>query len=77
MVESWNCGRGDTGMVRDLERAPVSLSAGTPKAYLKVPDKAMHQLGIGSTRDMRSVITGIFFPSWQLRGYTLPEKVNL
>ncbi len=69
--------RGDTDMVRDLEGAPVTLSGGTPAAYLKVRDKAMHQLGVGTTHDMRSVITGIFLASWQFRGYTLPEKVNL
>ena len=26
---------------------------------------------------MKSVITGIFLPSWRFRGYTLQEKVNL
>ena len=37
----------------------------------------MHSLGIGTTRDMKSVITGIFLPSWRFREYTLGEKVNL
>jgi pimeloyl-ACP methyl ester carboxylesterase len=69
--------RGDTDMVRELEAAPVTMSGGTPEAYLKVRDKAMHQLGIGTTHDMKSVITGIFLPSWRFRGYTLREKVNL
>jgi pimeloyl-ACP methyl ester carboxylesterase len=68
---------GDTAMVRDLEAAPVSMTTGTPQAYLKVRDKAMHQLGIGTTHDMKSVITGIFLPSWTFHGYTLPEKVGL
>ncbi|HRK45040.1 MAG TPA: alpha/beta hydrolase [Nocardioides sp.] len=69
--------RGDTDMVRDLEAAPVSMTEGTPDAYLKLRDTAMHQLGIGTTHDMRSVITGIFLASWRFRGYTLQEKVNL
>lgn len=68
---------GDTAMVRDLEAAPVSMSTGTPEAYLKLRDKAMHQLGIGTTHDMRSVITGIFLPSWTFHGYTLQEKLDL
>lgn len=37
----------------------------------------MHELGIGTTHDMDSVITGIFLPSWQFRAYTLAEKLNL
>jgi pimeloyl-ACP methyl ester carboxylesterase len=69
--------RGDTDMVRKLEAAPVTMEGGTPEAYLKVRDTAMHQLGVGTTHDMTSVITGIFLASWQFRGYTLREKVDL
>jgi pimeloyl-ACP methyl ester carboxylesterase len=69
--------RGDTDMVRKLEAGPVTMARGTPEAYLKVRDTAMHKLGIGTTHDMKSVITGIFLPSWRFRGYTLEEKVNL
>jgi pimeloyl-ACP methyl ester carboxylesterase len=69
--------RGDTKMVRDLEAAPVSMTTGTPEEYLKLRDKAMHRLGIGTTHDMKSVITGLFLPSWKFPGYTLREKINL
>ncbi|MCH8571619.1 alpha/beta fold hydrolase [Nesterenkonia sp. AY15] len=55
--------RGDTGMVRALEASPVTLTEGTPTPYLKVRDTAMHSLGIGTTHDMRSVISGIFLAS--------------
>ena len=68
---------GDTAMERDLQTASVSMTAGTPQAYLKLRDKAMHQLGIGTTHEMKSVITGIFLPSWTFPGYTLSEKVSL
>ena len=37
----------------------------------------MHGSGVGTTRDMGSVITGIFWPSWWFRGYTIGEKINL
>jgi pimeloyl-ACP methyl ester carboxylesterase len=37
----------------------------------------MHSLGIGTTHDMNSVITGIFLPSLTSREYTLGEKVNM
>ena len=69
--------RGDTDMVNDLEKAPVSMVQGTPQAYLKVRDKAMHRLGIGTTHDMTSVITGIFLASWRFPEYTLAEKIGL
>jgi pimeloyl-ACP methyl ester carboxylesterase len=69
--------RGDTHMVRKLEAAPVTMTGGTPEAYLKVRDAAMHRLGVGTTHEMTSVITGIFLPSWRFRGYTLQEKIKL
>ncbi len=69
--------RGDSDMVRKLEAAPVTMSGGTPEGYLKARDTAMHKLGIGTTRDMESVITGVFLASWRFRGYTLQEKIDL
>ena len=67
---------GNSQMVKALEAAPVTLAGGTPPEYLAVRDTAMHSLGIGTTRDMRSILTGLFFPSLVFRGYTLPEKIN-
>ncbi|MGS0688354.1 alpha/beta fold hydrolase [Nakamurella sp. GG22] len=69
--------RGDTAMVRKLRAAPVSMTGGTSGEYLKLRDTAMHRLGIGTTHDMTSVITGIFLASWRFRGYTVREKLNL
>ena len=37
----------------------------------------MHRIGVGHTRDIDSVITGIFLPTWRVRAYTLNEKVNI
>jgi len=36
----------------------------------------MHSLGIGTTHDMKSIMSGIVVPSWQSRDYTVSEKVN-
>ncbi len=69
--------KGNRKMVRKLEAAPVTMTDGTPQAYLKVRDKAMHSLGIGTIREMHSVITGIFLPSLLCREYTLREKLNM
>jgi pimeloyl-ACP methyl ester carboxylesterase len=69
--------RGDGKMVRRLEAAPVTMAGGTPRAYLALRDAGMHSLGIGTTHEMRSVLDGVFLPSWLCRDYTLGEKINL
>jgi pimeloyl-ACP methyl ester carboxylesterase len=69
--------QGDTGMVRKLEAAPVSIKGGLSNAWLRLRDKAMHGLGVGTTRDMSSVITGVFLPVWFCRAYTLREKISI
>ena len=76
MLEQFKA-NGNKKMVRKLEAAPVTLAGGTPAAYLAVRDEAMHSLGIGTTHDMKSVVTGIFLPSLQSREYTVGEKINL
>jgi pimeloyl-ACP methyl ester carboxylesterase len=69
--------KGNLKMVKKLEASPVTLTDGTPPAYTAIRDIAMHSLGIGTTHNMKSVITGIFFPSLKCREYTLSEKVNM
>ena len=69
--------RGDAGMVRTLEAAAVSIEGGLSDAWLRLRDKAMHRIGAGTTRDMRSVITGVFLPVWFCRAYTLREKISV
>jgi pimeloyl-ACP methyl ester carboxylesterase len=69
--------KGNKKMVQKLESAPVTIANGTPDAYLALRDKAMHSLGIGTTHEMNSIITGMFLPSLTCREYTLLEKVNL
>jgi pimeloyl-ACP methyl ester carboxylesterase len=68
---------GNTEMVRKLEAAPVTMEGGIPDAYLAVRDHGMHSLGIGTTHEMKSIITGFFLPSLTFREYTLMEKVKL
>ena len=69
--------KGNKKIVRKLEAAPVNMISGTPDAYRKLRDPAMHSLGIGTTHNMHSVITGIFIPSLLCREYTFIEKFNL
>jgi pimeloyl-ACP methyl ester carboxylesterase len=67
---------GNRKMVRKLEAAPVTMTGGIPEAYLALRDGAMHNLGIGTTHDMNSVITGVFLPSLASREYTVVEKIK-
>jgi len=76
MVEKYR-ESGNRRMLRKLESAPVTMTNGTPHTYLSLRDQAMHSLGIGTTRDMNSVITGVFLPSLTCREYTFMEKVNM
>jgi pimeloyl-ACP methyl ester carboxylesterase len=68
---------GNSQMVRKLEAAPVTLAGGIPDAYLALRDSSMHSLGIGTTRKMKSVISGVFVPSLTCPDYSFSEKINI
>ncbi|MBN2683104.1 MAG: alpha/beta hydrolase [Bacteroidales bacterium] len=40
-------------------------------------DKLMHELGIGTMRNMKSVFKDIFLPVWTCKAYTFREKCNI
>jgi pimeloyl-ACP methyl ester carboxylesterase len=65
----------DTKWVRRLEA--TSVEHGTPPEYLRIRDGAMHRLGVGTMRGMKSIVTGLFVPSLLSREYTVREKWNL
>lgn len=69
--------RGNATMVRRLEAAPASMTDGLSDAWLQVRDDAMHRVGVGTTRDMTSVISGVFVPVWRCRAYTIREKIAI
>lgn len=69
--------RGDTAMVGRLEAAPVSMEDGLSPEWMRLRDTAMHRAGVGHTRDISSVVTGIFLPVWRVRAYTLMDKINV
>ncbi len=68
---------GNSGMVKKLEAAPVTIEGGVPQAYVAMlRDQAMHMVGGGSMHTMNSVVTGIVLPSFASPQYTLTEKIN-
>ncbi|MHB1459169.1 MAG: alpha/beta fold hydrolase, partial [Armatimonadota bacterium] len=68
---------GDKRMMHELGKFPLTQMTTMPTAYRSVRDEAMHRLGIGTIRDMRSVVRGIFIPVMLNPEYTLPEKINI
>ena len=48
-----------------------------PEDYLKVRDIAMHELGIGTMRNMQNLVTDLIFPSLMFSEYTISEKYHL
>lgn len=42
-----------------------------------IRDKAMHNLGIGTARNMKSVITGIFLPSLRCKAYSQTQRIKI
>ena len=68
---------GNAKMVQTLTEAPVTDSVPLPDSYLSVRDSAMHSLGIGTTHDMTSIVTGLLLRSLQNREYTLTEKIGM
>jgi pimeloyl-ACP methyl ester carboxylesterase len=76
MVQAYR-DRGDERAARRLAAVPVDLGGDRPSEYLRLRDRAMHELGVGTTRDMRSVVSGLLWPSLWFDEYTVHEKLNL
>lgn len=66
---------GNTRMLRKLGRYNTG-NLNTP-SYYTMRDIPMHRLGIGTTRKMKSVFTGIFLPVMSCEAYTLRERINI
>ncbi len=70
---------GDVKLNRKLAKYPVLTSEDTIIPFFKsaLRDDAMHKMGIGTMREMTSVVTGIFVPIMKCRAYTFQEKINI
>ena len=78
MLEQYRV-EGNTKMVKKFEEYPIRTDE---EAYRKfctsgLRDQAMHELGVGTTREMDSVVSGIFFPSLKCTAYTQKERIDL
>jgi pimeloyl-ACP methyl ester carboxylesterase len=70
---------GNTKMVSKLKEYPLleDDSYLLPFFNSVLRDKSMHPLGIGTMRNMTSIMTGVFYPVWMCRAYTVREKFNI
>jgi len=64
-------------MVKKMEKFNLLTLDTIPIEYAKFRDKPMHELGIGSMRAMKSVISGIFIPIMKNNEYTFSERINI
>ncbi len=70
---------GNTKMVTRFAKYPVTEDDSSLLPFFNsvLRDKSMHELGIGTMRNMKSIMTGVFYPVWLCRAYTLREKYNI
>ena len=70
---------GNKKMIKKFIQCPIRESEEAYERYFSsaLRDNSMHDLGVGTTRKMRSVITGIFFPSLRCKTYTVKERLNI
>lgn len=78
--------KNDQKMVRALEKYEIDSVTSSKSddfswlsQWFAAPerDTAMHELGVGTMRDMHSVITGIFFPTLRCRDYKVNERLDI
>ena len=65
--------------LKELSKYPILTSDTCFTQFYKsmIRDKSMHELGIGTMRNMKSVFWGVFIPVWACKAYTLHEKINI
>ena len=66
-------------ILNELTKYPILDSDTSLTQFYKSPirDQAMHELGIGTMRNMKSIFTGVFIPVWSCKAYTLKEKISI
>lgn len=70
---------GNSKALDELKRYPLLDTDSSIVPFFKssIRDKDMHELGIGTMRDMKSIFKGVFVPIWTCKAYTLKEKINI
>ena len=69
---------GDQKALKELAKYPVLEREDAVKPFFRsmVRDQLMHALGVGTMRDMSSVMKDVFRPVLFCKAYTVQEKIN-
>ena len=78
MIDQYSSG-GNSKMVADFKKYPLLENDAFILPFFNsvLRDKSMHELGIGTMHNMKSIITGVFYPVWTCRAYTIREKFKI
>lgn len=70
---------GNASTVKQFKKYNIHTDPSVIYEYMTsaLRDDSMHELGIGTMRDMNSIVTGVFFPVMNCPAYTLNEKINI
>lgn len=70
---------GNSKKVQALKEYPILESDAYVLPFFRslLRDQSMHELGVGTMRNMHSVLTDVFIPVFQCKAYTLKEKINI
>lgn len=71
--------QGKKNRLKELDKYPILTDESALDGYFSasIRDKAMHELGVGTTREMKNVISGIFLPSFRVMVYTQGERIKI
>jgi pimeloyl-ACP methyl ester carboxylesterase len=78
MIDQYST-RDNSKMVAEFKKYPILENDSLLLPFFNsiLRDKSMHELGIGTMHNMKSIIKGVFFPVWTCKAYTLREKFNI
>jgi pimeloyl-ACP methyl ester carboxylesterase len=70
---------GNSKMVAEFKKYPILENDSLILPFFSsiLRDKSMHELGIGTMHNMRSILKDIFLPVWTCRAYTIKEKFDI
>jgi len=78
MMDEYN-NQGNKKAIEKLSKYPIIDSDTYILPFHKslIRDKYMHELGIGTMRNMKNVFKDVFIQVWKCKAYTIKEKINI
>lgn len=78
MIDQYSS-RGKSKMAKEFEKYPILKNDSSLLPFFNsvLRDKSMHELGIGTMHNMKSIMSGVFIPVWTCKAYTISEKFKI